>query len=438
MTPPDTVPARLGAVRKIAIISEHASPLAAPGGIDSGGQNVYVAQLAAQLAQAGYLVDIFTRRDAPGQAQLVAWRERIRVIHVPAGPARHVPKEQMLPYMDAFARFVTRFARRQRQRYDVAHANFFMSGMVAQQLKRSLGVPYVIIFHALGQVRRQALGAADAFPTERYAIEFGLMRGADRIIAACLQDRHDMERLYGAARSRIEIAPCGFDPLELRPEPMAAARRRLGLAADKFIVLQLGRMVPSKGVDNVIESLALLRTAHGVDAELLVVGGEAARAKAPEVPELARLRALAAALGLADHVRFTGQKPRAELRYCYSAADAFVTTPWYESFGITPVEAMACARPVIGAAVGGIRSTVLDGQTGYLVPPREPRMVAAKLAALHADPALARRMGQEGLRRAYRLYTWRSVAQQAAAIYEAVAGAPAPRAAPAKVDFSEL
>lgn len=443
MTPPDAHPAAPpGAVRKIAIVSEHASPLAAPGSIDSGGQNVYVAHLAGQLAQAGYLVDIFTRRDAQAQARLVAWRERIRVIHVPAGPARYVPKEQMLPYMDAFARFVTRFARRERQRYDVVHANFFMSGMVAQQVKQALGVPYVITFHALGQVRRLAQGAADAFPPERYAIELGLMRDADRIIAECPQDRQDMQRLYGAPRGRIEIAPCGFDPLELRPEPMAAARRRLGLAAGKFIVLQLGRMVPRKGVDTVIESLALLRARHGVDAELLVVGGEAARAGAPEAPELARLRALAAALGLAEHVRFAGQQPRDQLRHYYSAADVFVTTPWYEPFGITPVEAMACATPVVGAAVGGIRSTVLDGQTGYLVPPRDPRAVAARLAALHADPALARRMGQEGLQRAYRYYTWHRVAQQAAAIYEAVAGAPArPPALPAqaaKVDFSAL
>jgi D-inositol-3-phosphate glycosyltransferase len=398
-------------VRRIAIVSEHASPLAPPGSIDSGGQNVYVACLARELALAGYRVDIFTRRDSMLHAQLVQWRANIRVVHVPAGPAHPIPKERMLPYIDAFARFVAAFARRQDVMYDVVHANFFMSGMVAQHLKRELGIPFVITFHALDQVRRMALGAADRFPPARLRIEQGLMRDADRILAECAQDRHDMEQLYGAQASRIDIVPCGFDPQELWPVPVRLARRKLGLPLNRFLVLQLGRMVPRKGIDTVIESLALLRRRHRIDA-LLVVVGEG------EPPELARLRALARRLGVADAVRFSGRKDRSELRYYYSAADVFVTTPWYEPFGITPVEAMACARPVVGAAVGGIKSTVVDGKTGFLVPARDPPALAARLAALHADPALALCMGDEGMRRAFRHYTWRSVAQQAAAIYE--------------------
>lgn len=408
---------RSAAVKRIAIISDHASPLAAPGSIDCGGQNVYVAHLARELVHDGYLVDVFTRRDSMSQKQVVRWREKIRVVHVPAGPAHYIPKEQMLPYMDAFARFVTRFARRQEVMYDIVHANFFMSGMVAQHLKQVLGIPFVITFHALGQVRRLAQGAADGFPPARLRIEDSLMRSAGCIIAECPQDLQDMVHLYGAPASRIRIAPCGFDPEELWPVEPDVARRKLGLAQDKFIVLQLGRMVPRKGIDTVIESLALLRGQYRVDAELLVVGGDVERPGAPDTPELARLRALAAQLGIADQVHFTGQKERSELRYFYSAANVFVTLPWYEPFGITPVEAMACARPVIGAEVGGIKSTVIDGETGFLVPARDPHAVAERLTALHDNVALAQAMGEQGLRRAYQHYTWRTVAQQAASIY---------------------
>ncbi|PWF42465.1 glycosyltransferase [Massilia glaciei] len=435
---------RSPSVKKIAIVSEHASPLAAPGSIDSGGQNVYVAHLARELALAGYLVDIFTRRDSPRHKPLVQWRENIRVIHVPAGPASYVPKEQMLPHMDAFARFVARFARRQGSLYDLTHANFFMSGMVAQHLKAVLGIPFVITFHALGHVRRIAQGAADTFPPARLDIEDSLMRDADRIIAECEQDRIDMMTLYDAPPGRIRIAPCGFDPQELWPMACAAARAHLGLPQDKFIVLQLGRMVPRKGVDNVIEALALLRAGFGVDAELLVVGGDLGgipghpggipgapgAGPTPEAAELARLRALAAELGVGDQVHFTGRRPRAQLRYYYGAADVFITTPWYEPFGITPVEAMACARPVVGAAVGGIKSTVADGHSGLLVPPRDPQAAAACLAMLARDPALARSMGQEGLRRAYQHYTWRSVAGRAAQIYTAAVDDARARALP--------
>ena len=405
-------------VRRVAILSDHASPLALPGSIDSGGQNVYVAHLARELAQLGYMVDIFTRRDSMIHQQVVQWHDKIRVINVPAGPAHYVPKENMLPYMDAFARFVTRFARRQDVMYDVMHANFFMSGMVAQQIKRDLSIPFVITFHALGQVRRNAQGTADGFPPARMHIEHALMREADRIIAECAQDRQDMEQLYGAESSRIDIVPCGFDPQELWPVPLRLARQKLSLPLNKYVVLQLGRIVPRKGIDTVIESVALLRRRHAVDAMLLVVGGEGEPRGARDTPEMARLRALAREHGVSGAVQFTGRKSRAELRYFYSAADVFVTTPWYEPFGITPVEAMACARPVIGAEVGGIKSTVIDGKTGFLVPARDPHAVADKLAVLRANPNLARNMGDEGMCRAFQHYTWRSVAQQAAAIYE--------------------
>jgi len=178
--------------------------------------------------------------------------------------------------------------------------------------------------------------------------------------------------------------------------------------------------VPRKGVDTVIQGVAMLRTRYGVDAQLLVVGGDLDRHHGRDNPEMMRLSTLAGQLGISEHVVFTGQKPRAELRYYYGAADAFVTTPWYEPFGITPVEAMACARPVVGSEVGGIKNTVVDGTTGFLIPSRDPQAVADRLATLHGDPLLARGMGEAGLRRAYEHYTWRIVAQQAAAIYTAV------------------
>jgi D-inositol-3-phosphate glycosyltransferase len=418
-------------IRRIALISDHASPLAPPGSIDCGGQNVYVAHLARELAMAGHLVDVFTRRDAIGQKQLVHWRDNIRVVNVPAGPAHHVPKEQLLPYVQAFARFTTRFARHQPAMYDIVHANFFMSGMVAQHLRQALGIPFVITFHALGQVRRLAQGADDAFPPARMRIETLLMQQADRIIAECAQDRLDMEQLYGASPARIAVAPCGFDPAELWPPDQLEARSQLGLesgpGAGRFTVLQLGRMVPRKGVDTVIQATALLRSVHGIDAQLLVVGGDI-HADGREGTEIARLRALAGRLGIAGQVRFAGKKPRAELRTWYGAADVFATTPWYEPFGITPVEAMACARPVVGSEVGGIKSTVVDGGTGFLVPPRDPQAVAERLAMLSRNPLLARTMGDAGLRRAYRHYTWRSVAQQVAAVYAAVLAEAQPRA----------
>lgn len=414
---------------RIALISDCAAPATTPGNIVCSGQNAYVGQLAHELARAGHTVDIFARRDAPAQPQLAQLSDKLRIIYVPAGPPGYVPTELMLAHIDAFSRFVTRFVRRQAGHYDIVHANFFMAGMVAQHIKEALGLPFVLTFHALGRAHQRAEAVADSFAIARIRIESALMRVADRIIAESPQDRADMERLYGAPASRIEVAPCGFSQGELWPVPMLEARARLGLDPGRFIVLQLGRIVPLKGVDTVILGVAMLRNRHGVDAQLLVVGGgmggdaggntggRANSAAGNDGPELARLRSLAADLGVAAQVRFTGQKARNQLRDYYSAANIFASTPWYEPFGITPVEAMACARPVIGSEVGGIKSTVNDGVTGFLIPSRDPEALADRLARLHRCPDLARAMGEAGRRRACEHYTWHHVASQLLAIY---------------------
>ncbi|MDB5770033.1 MAG: glycosyltransferase family 1 protein, partial [Burkholderia sp.] len=271
--------------------------------------------------------------------------------------------------------------------------------------------------HALGRVRRLSQGQADGFPDVRFTIEESLMQHADRVIAERLQDRHDMENLYSAPGERIDIVPCGFDPDEFWPVTVDA-RQQLGLDRDEFIILQLGRMVPRKGVDNVIRALSILQRRYQVQGRLLVVGGNAEQPDPVTTPELGRLMALAQSLGIEQSITFTGQRAREQLRYYYSAANVFVTTPWYEPFGITPVEAMACGTPVVGTAVGGIKTTVVDGETGYLVPPNDPDTLAERLAWLHQHPQVAQRMGWAGMRRAYQHFTWRDIAAQVADVYE--------------------
>jgi glycosyltransferase involved in cell wall biosynthesis len=424
----------------IALISEHASPLATPGGVDCGGQNVYVAHVATELARAGHHVDVLTRRDDPAQPAIVAGThglpQRVRVIHVPAGPPRFVPKEQLLPLMPEFCDGVAAFARKRgalvgtrdaardlsalADPYDVAHANFFMSGLAAMRLREEQGIPFVVTFHALGKVRRRFQGSADAFPPQRIAIEESLVAGADRIIAECPSDRDDMVELYGADPERIEVVPCGFDPDELSPGSRAL-RAELGLGPDDFLVLQLGRLVPRKGIDNVIRAVAELKRRHGITATLLIVGGESEQPDARLTPEIGRLATIAADEGIDAQVRFAGRQPRHRLRDFYSAADVFVSTPWYEPFGITPLEAMACACPVVGAAVGGIQHSVVDGVTGYLVPPRDPRQLADRLARLRRDADLRSAFGQRGLRRVRRYFTWRLVATELARVYRQIA-----------------
>ena len=185
-------------IKRIALISEHASPLATLGGVDSGGQNVYVAEVSKQLAQQGFLVDVFTRKDDEALEEIHEWLPGLRVIHVDAGPPQMVEKEKLLGYMDDFASYMLDFIRRNNVKYDVIHANFFMSAYVADILYRWLNIPYVVTFHALGLVRLAHQKEMDHFPVERFTIERNAIMNAACIVAECPQDRDDMVKYYDA------------------------------------------------------------------------------------------------------------------------------------------------------------------------------------------------------------------------------------------------
>ena len=404
---------------RIAFISEHASPLASPGGIDSGGQNVYVAELAFELAKKGYEIDVFTRRDDYDQPKCLAVKPGVRVIHINAGPSEPLPKEELLIYMDEFGREMLAFIEEEDEIYDLIHANFFMSGLVAMTLKQRLNIPFVITFHALGHVRRIHQQEQDRFPIERLSIETELVSQADRIIAECPQDQEDLIFFYQADHRKIRIAPCGFNPDEFYPMDRELSRQALELDSNEKLILQLGRMVPRKGVDNVIRALSLLKDEQ-VCPKLVIVGGEKSADNLVVCPEIQRLKKLAAELDVEERVIFTGRKDREQLKIYYDAADVFVTTPWYEPFGITPLEAMACGTPVIGSNVGGIKFSVVDGKTGFLVPPNSPQILAEKILCLLTDSELLEEMGESALKRVQEHFTWKKIAESVSDIYEEV------------------
>jgi D-inositol-3-phosphate glycosyltransferase len=395
------------------MISEHASPLATLGGEDSGGQNVYVAELARRLGAMGHRVDVFTRRDSDLLPEVVPFGEGVRVVNLPAGPPESVPKDDLFPFMAALRDTFYQFAREEPNAYDLVHANFWMSGWMACEVKRDLGLPFAQTFHALGETKQREQGARDTSPPERQSAEFRILEEVERVLATCPAEVEELTTLYEADPTRLSLVPCGVDTRTFRPVDRREARKALGLP-DRPTVVYVGRLVPRKGVDTLVEALALLP--GWLDARLLVVGGEPGGS-----PEVERLAALAGALGVAGRVTFTGSRPQWELHRYYSAADAAVSVPHYEPFGMTPLEAMACATPVVGSKVGGIKTSVADGETGYLVPPKDPEALAGRLARLLSDEVLRDRMGRAARRRIEEHYTWERVATLAASAFSEVA-----------------
>jgi glycosyltransferase involved in cell wall biosynthesis len=398
---------------RIALVSEHASPLAVLGGADAGGQNVHVAALATHLGRAGHEVVVHTRRDDRDLPRRVRLGPGVTVDHVDAGPPEPLPKDELLPHMDELAAGLR--SQWAADPPDVAHSHFWMSGLATLAAARPLGVPVVHTYHALGHVKRRHQGAADTSPPGREHLEARLAREVDHVLATCRDELAELAALAGAhALAPSTVVPCGVDTAHFTPGGPPAPRRCAGR------LLVVGRLVERKGHAEVIAALADLP-----GTELVVAGGPERSALGAD-PDVRRLRACAEAAGVADRVVFAGRVGRAELPALLRSSDAVVCVPWYEPFGIVPLEAMACGVPVVASAVGGLTDTVVDGVTGLLVPPRRPDALAAALAGLLADPVRRRSLGAAGVERARRRYRWSRVAADTAAVYRCLAGRPTP------------
>jgi D-inositol-3-phosphate glycosyltransferase len=390
---------------RLAMLSVHTCPLAAPGGKETGGMNVYVRELSRELGRMGVEVDVYTRSQNPAIPRVVALGERAHVIHLTAGPESPMPRERLADHLDEFVEGVEEW-RIARGDYDLIYAHYWLSGEAGLALRARWGVPVLQMFHTLARLKNSvARSPGEIEPLRRIETETRLVRAVDRIVAANLVERDHLVRHYGAEPARIAAIPCGVDTGLFRPGDGAAARRGLGLD-DRPLVLYVGRIEPIKGLDILFDAVASLRAGE-LPVELLVIGGDTDESRAGHEAYLRRLireRALGAS------VRFLGPQPQDVLREYYVAADVTVLPSYYESFGMVALEAMACGSPVVGSRVGGLTTTVRDGVTGYLVPEGDATALAQRLADLLTDPDARERLGREGARWAAQ-HRWPCVAE---------------------------
>jgi D-inositol-3-phosphate glycosyltransferase len=388
---------------RIAMVSEHASPLATLGGVDAGGQNVHVAALAENLATLGNSVVVYTRRDDPKTPQRVVMCPGVVVEHVDAGPAKPIPKDAIYPHVGAFASSLERAWRDDRP--DVVHSHFWMSGLAALAAAKPLGIPVAHTFHALGVEKRRHQGTADTSPGARLDEEKRIVRDADRIVATASAEVFELLRM-GAVPRKLKIVPCGVDLERFTPNG-PAEKRRSGLMR----IVTLSRLVPRKGIGDVVEGLVDVP-----NAELVIAGGGES-ADLVSDPEAQRLIGMARSLGVADRVYMRGRVERDEVPPLLRSADVVVCTPWYEPFGIVPLEAMACGIPVVVSSVGGLVDTVVDGMTGVHVPPQAPRQLALALQSLADDAKRRRMLGKLGVERVRARYSWSRIAADTLDVY---------------------
>jgi D-inositol-3-phosphate glycosyltransferase len=401
-------------VRRLAVLSFHTSPLTQPGAGDGGGMNVYVRELSSALAEAGVDCDVFTRSWRRGLPPVQEVEPGFRVHHVAAGPQASVAKEDLPQHVEEFTEGVLERIQAAGPP-DVIHANYWLSGVAGHALKHRLELPLVSTFHTLARVKAEE--AAEEHD-RRAKAEGEVIGCSDAILASSADEAAQLERLYAAVPDRIEVVPPGVDHHLFSPEGRSEARATLGLGAGP-VLLFAGRIQPLKGADVAVRTLAALR--QGTDTRpsdragpiLLVVGGPSG---VDGDAELARLHDLVDALGLDDQVRFVPPQPHGRLALYYRAADVCLVPSRSESFGLVALEAAACGTPVVAAAVGGLRTLVAHGVSGFLVEGRDPRDYAGHVARLLGDPALAAAMSAEATARAGG-YRWSIAAARLRRLY---------------------
>jgi len=397
------------------MLSVHTCPLAALGGKETGGMNVYVREVSRELGRMGVSVDVFTRSQNPTIPRVVPLGERARVIHLPAGDEAPMARERIHGHLDEFVDGVDAWRIAGSIDYDLIHGHYWLSGVAALALKARWSVPVLQMFHTLGRLKnRVARSAAELEPPIRLHEETRIVSGADRIVAANVVERAELLRDYAAPASRIATIPCGVDTDLFVPGDRAEARRRLGLD-ERPVLLWVGRIAPIKGLDTLLDAVARL-SAAGQGLRLLIVGGEADE---PTNGHEASLRQRIERLRLEDTVRFVGPQPQSVLPVYYVASDVTVLPSYYESFGMVALEAMACGSPVIASRVGGLVTTVRDGVTGFLVPDSDVAALADRIGSLIADADLRWRVGREGVRWAAQ-HRWPCVAEAVCREYAAL------------------
>jgi D-inositol-3-phosphate glycosyltransferase len=389
----------------IAVVSVHTSPLARPGTRDSGGMNVYIRQLSHEMGRRAHTMDIFTRRTDPDTPEVTVIDERTRVIQIDAG-APGAEKASLRRVLPGFRDGVLAFQRRDGRTYDLVHSHYWLSGWVGQTLKTEWQVPHVIMFHTLGEVKNRH-HLTEREPNHRIDGERLVAHGVDRVICASQGEKEMITAHYGVSPQKVTVVPCGVDTEVFRPLDKAITRRELGLPAKEQVVLFVGRIEPLKGID------LLLRAVSHLDGRfrVLVIGGDG-----KDIARKSELAALSAELRIAGKVTFLDAVPHDDLPLYYNAADICVVPSYYESFGLVAVEAMACGVPVIASRVGGLKETVQDGQTGYLIPWLCPEPFAERLELLLNNEPLRRSLGREA-RVAAERYHWSEVAARVEDVY---------------------
>lgn len=416
------------------MVSTHGYVAAEPplGAADTGGQVVYVLELSKKLAQLGCEIDIWTRQF---EDQLASeWvAPGVRVLRVPCGGREFIPKEYLHRNLDEWATHALQRIEAEGLRYTFLNSHYWDAGVAGEKLCDALGIPHVHTPHSLGiwkqrQMLRDYPGDAAAFERNyNFAVrnqqELRLAAQAELLIATSPDQIEVLRGDYDVAEQKLVAIPPGYDDTRFYPvgnETRAQLRRRFGFEGK--VILSLGRIARNKGYDLLVQAFAEVAAREPAARLHLAIGGE--RLQPAEQALIEGCRTLAAGLGVADRVSFSGFVPDSQMADLYRAADVFVLSSRYEPFGMTAVEAMACGTPVVVTTHGGLCRVLRFGIDGLFADTFDALDLAITILKPLQYPRLASRLSRRGAEAARRYFTWTGVTQQ---LLEATRGCAATR-----------
>jgi len=366
---------------KIALISVHGDPSLQAGGRDAGGMNIYVREVVDRLVKAKIEVDVFTRMHDRSD-EIEDSFANLNVIYIEAGD-KSSDKLDLYKHIDVFVDGVNNYSQQNSINYDVIYAHYWLSGVVALKLKFLWNKPVITSFHTIQEIKQEAFPFNLDNP-EREKQERLVARESDALVVWSKHEKNFIESKFNVKQSSIEIIPPGVDLDLFRPLDRTSARKEINLDLDVKAILYVGRLERLKGLDTLLEAISMLDQKN---INLLVIGG------LYNISEVARLKNICTSLNLNEKVHFLGSISRKELKYYYNASDICVLPSYYESFGLSALEAAACGIPVVASKRGGLSSIVIDKKTGYLLQWRCPGPFVEKLEALLNSKNLRKTMG---------------------------------------------
>ncbi|WP_435298574.1 glycosyltransferase [Timonella sp. A28] len=437
---------------RVAMLSVHTSPLAQPGVGDAGGMNVYITELAKALAQCGAHVEIFTRRTAANQPDIVEIAHGVYARHITAGPFEGLDKKDLPGQLCYFTQGVLRTQHARNQNfYDVVHSHYWLSGQAGWLAADRWNVPLIHSMHTMAHVKNAGLAPGDTpEPAGRIIGEEQVVLESSALVANTEYEAQELVDYYDADPRKVHVIAPGVDldtftPVNPNGLTREQERAQHGFAPHDKVIVFAGRIQPLKGPDVLVEMLAHIaehhrtvccrrghghaqarcaqthessllgmQEAHGKVPTLVILGGASGKKSA-----LKELRAHVHQLEIDEHVIFEPPAQRNELAAWFRVADVVAMPSRNESFGLVAVEAQACGTPVIAANVGGLKTAVAHGKSGLLVPGHDPQEWARTIHNYFSDEQLRNSLVKQA-RAVAATFTWQHTAQATLDVYESV------------------